>query len=91
MKNAWMEVYCGGNGWSQVTVYVNPMNQTAKVCTCECTYWGYHDESEWENREIIVPIEAALSYVRQDRKAIALIEQITGKTYEKKHTKRNKK
>ena len=83
MSDEWIEVAYIGNGWSNVTVYVNPTNETAKICSSKCTYWGYHDESEFEEHEEIVSIEQALAQVYPDKKAIAAILSHTKKDYSK--------
>ena len=46
MSSEWIQVSYSGNEWSNVTVFVDPNNETALICSTECTYWGYHDESE---------------------------------------------
>ena len=94
MGNEWIQVSYIGNGWSNITVYVNPVNETAKICSSKCTHWGYHDESEWDEREEIVSIEQALAQVYPDEKAIAAIVSNTKKDYSdtlKKLKERNKK
>lgn len=76
-----MQVSYIGNCWSNITVYVNPYNETAKICSSECTHRGYHDESEWDEREEIVSIEQALAQVYPDEKAISAILSNTKKDY----------
>lgn len=81
MENEWIKVFYRDEGWSKITVYVSPTDEIAKICTRECTYWGYHDESEWDDDEEIVSIERALAQVYPDEKAIAVILNNTKKDY----------
>jgi len=81
MKEEWVQVSYIGNSWSNTTVWVNPINEIAKIRFRECTYWGYHDESEWDESEEIVSIERALAQVYPDEKAIALILSNTRRDY----------
>ena len=81
MRNEWIKVTCIGNEWSSITVYVNPTDDTAKICSSKCTYWGYHDESEWDEQEEIVSIGRALAQVYPDEKAVAMILSNTKKDY----------
>ena len=81
MDNDWIYVSYIGNGQCNITVYVNPINETAKIRTRECTYWGYHDESEWDDHEEIVSIEQAFAQVYPDEKAISAILSNTKKDY----------
>lgn len=81
MDNRWIQVFYVGNCWSNITVSVDPISETAKICSSECTHWGYHDESEWDEHEEIVSIEQALAQVYPDEKAIAAILSLTKKDY----------
>ena len=90
----WIEVSYTGNCWSYIAVYVNPNNETAKIECSRCTFWGYHDESEWDDEVEIVSIEQALWQVYPDEKAIAAILENTKKDYSetlKQHAERYKK
>lgn len=81
MDSQWIQVSYIGNCWSGITVYVNPSSETAKICSSECTHWGYHDESEWDEYEEIVSIEQALAQVYPDELAISKILSNTKKDY----------
>lgn len=94
MENEWIKVFYRDEGWSDITVYVSPTDETAKITTSKCTHWGYHDESEWDECEEIVSIEQALAQVYPDEKAIAIILNNTKKDYSdtlKKLAERSKK
>ena len=81
MCSEWIQVFYSGNEWSNTTVFVDPNNEQAMICSTECTYWGYHDESEWNKEEEIVTIERALARVYPDEKAISAILSNTKKDY----------
>ena len=81
MKEEWVQVSYIGNSWSNTTVWVNPINEIAKIRFRECTYWGYHDESEWDESEEIISVEQALAMVYPDKEAIALIKAHMGNDY----------
>lgn len=73
MEKDLIEVYREGNSWSSETVSIDPVEQIAIVESCECTFWGYHDESEYETTRYTITVEEALRKVYPDEKAIALI------------------
>ena len=81
MNDEWIQVSYTGNEWCNTTVYVNPNNETAKICTSKCTHWGYHDESEWDDTEKIVTIEEALAEVYPNEYAISVILKNINKDY----------
>lgn len=77
----WVRVYSEDHGWSSVEVFVNPKEETAKICSSKCSYWGYHDESEWDDFEEIVSIKRALAEVYPDEEAISAILSLVNKDY----------
>ena len=81
MENKWIKAFYKDEGWTDITVYIDPTTETAKLCKGKCTHWGYHDESEWDETEEIVSIEQALAQVYPDEKAIAIILSNTKKDY----------
>ena len=94
MEKDWVQVFYEGNCWTNTTVFVNPTNETAKICSSKCTHWGYHDDSDWDDTEEIVSIELALERVYPDEKAISAILSNTQKDYSEtleKLAERNKK
>ena len=77
----WVRVFGEDHGWTSVEVFVNPKEETAKICSSKCSYWGYHDESEWDDFEEIVSIKRALGEVYPDEKAISAILSLVNKDY----------
>ena len=80
-KDPWVYVKHFSYAFRDKTIYINPLNDTAKVEDDVITYWGYHDESEHEVTEHEISIETAIATVYPDRNAIETILKNTQKDY----------
>lgn len=47
--------------------YVDFLAEKAFIVSSEVTYWGYHDESEWDKHAYTVSLEQAFEQIRSEK------------------------
>lgn len=72
----------GSNGFSGLTsLYLNPKKELAKRTWYQVTYWGYHDECDAEEEEVIISVEDAIKMLYPDQDALSFLLKHTAKDY----------
>lgn len=81
MNETWIHVMNKQYSFAGDYLYINKNGESAKLIKSACTYWGYHDESEWDKEEYIISVEEAIDWVYPNEKAISIIQEYSKTDY----------
>ena len=75
-RGEWLFIKKDGNSWVSDTYYLDPLGQRGRISHFEITYWGYHDESDYEEYDRFCSVGELTSRLSSDQAALDKIRRI---------------